>query len=149
MNTKELLLAQIQKLLDNKADAIRQAIQSATESRDNETKSSVGDKYETGRAMMQNEIDKNKAQLATLLKQKAELSKIDLQKEHGHAGFGSLIKTNRGNYFISIGIGKINLDKLDWYCISLSSPIGKQLHNKTTGDSFDFQGRTIELVQVC
>ena len=42
----------------------KQAIEAAQQAANNETKSSSGDKYETGRAMMQLEIEKDSAQLS-------------------------------------------------------------------------------------
>ena len=144
-SVKEQLLSHIKEQLDQKVVSIQQAIDSAIESRDSETKSSVGDKYETGRAMMQNEIDKNKAQLSIILKQKQELEKIDATKTCNKVEFGSILKTNFGNYFISIGIGKVNIDNENWYCISVSSPIGQVLFDKNSGDMVQFQGKEIKI----
>ena len=115
------------------------AIGLAKESRDNDTKSSAGDKYETGRAMMQLEMDKNEAQKSKILNLKRELSRINVQKEYSKAEFGSLIASNQGNYFISVGIGKMELANKIYYSVSLVSPIGKLLHNKKVGDKFLFQ----------
>jgi hypothetical protein len=47
--------------LTKKSAIVKTEIQLAIESRDNETKSNVGDKYETTREMMQLEIEKNMA----------------------------------------------------------------------------------------
>lgn len=106
---KELILNQLHKLLDKKIDALEQYIESAKVSRDNETKSSVGDKYETGRAMAQMELEKNQTQLVQIQNQKNELLKIDASKKYDQSEFGAIIITNLGNYFLSIGIGKIDL----------------------------------------
>ncbi len=143
--TKELILNQLIEQLDNKIESIKKYIDSAKESRDNETKSSVGDKYETGRAMAQMEMEKNQVQLNNILNQKNELLKIDSSKEFNQADFGAIIITDRGNYFLSIGIGKVDIKNESWFCISISSPIGKFLHNKKKGDSFQFQGREFEV----
>ena len=58
---KEQILNQLLTQLDQKTETAKTAIESAKESRDNDTKSSAGDKFETGREMMQMEIDKNEA----------------------------------------------------------------------------------------
>jgi hypothetical protein len=44
-------------------ETAKQAIDDAQQSANEETKSSAGDKYETGREMMQQETDRNQAQL--------------------------------------------------------------------------------------
>ena len=81
---KKKLLAEIIKTLDVKIAESVLAIESAKESRDNETKSSVGDKYETGRTLMQQEVEKNRVQLNKTELLKQELQKIDLLKRYSN-----------------------------------------------------------------
>lgn len=130
-------------LLDKKIEVSLKAIESAKESRDADTKSSVGDKYETGRAMMHIEMEKNEARLANALKQKNELSQINTKNKYYKVGFGCLVVTDQGNFLISIGIGKLEFGKENLYAISLASPIGKLMENKIIGDKVHFQGREI------
>lgn len=139
--TKTLLCRKILQILDDKIDAITLAIESARESRNNDTKSSAGDKYETGRAMMQIEIEKNESQLNKTIYQRKKLSEIDLSKNYSTAKQGSMVETNRETYFISIGLGKIILNEKNYYAISLASPIGQAIKEKKCNDEFQFQGR--------
>ena len=142
-NNKEFkaqLYTQLQAMLESKVAATKEAIEAAKESRDNETKSTAGDKYETGRAMMQIEMEKNEVQLRNALNLQNELSQINIQKECIKVEQGSLVSTNYGNYFISIGLGKIEGTE-NAYAISLASPIGMLLKDKTVGDKILFQGR--------
>lgn len=138
---KGLLISHLAELLNQKIEAAQLSIESAKESRDSDTKSSAGDKYETGRAMMQLEMEKNQVQLSKSLQLKNELSKIDVNKTHPKIEFGSVVKTNHGKYFISIGIGKVIVNNNDYFSISLASPIGKLLFHKKVGESFRFQGK--------
>ncbi|MBN1987134.1 MAG: GreA/GreB family elongation factor [Prolixibacteraceae bacterium] len=137
---KKLLVEQIQNSLGEKMTAIKQNINSARESRDNETKSSVGDKYETSRAMMQMEVEKNQARLTDVESQLASLVKIDLQKKFKKAEFGSWVETSAGNYFISVAFGKANIQDISVYCISPFSPMGKALLGKRAGEKILFRG---------
>ena len=57
------------------------AISRSKEASLNETKSSAGDKYETGKAMMQTEIEKAQMQLNIAKRQEVILNTIDLKKE--------------------------------------------------------------------
>ncbi|RLD77644.1 MAG: 3-oxoacyl-ACP synthase [Bacteroidetes bacterium] len=145
---KKQIYSQLLELTDKKIDTAKKAIDSAKESRDNDTKSSAGDKYETGRAMMQIEMDKNEAQYSKAMKLKRELSQINIQKDYNKAEFGSLVVTNHGKYFISIGIGKIEVNKENYYCISIASPIGKLLLNKEIGDKVQFQDREFTISDI-
>lgn len=135
-------------MLKVRIDDAMQTIASAMESRNNDTKSSAGDKFETGREMIQMEINNNEIQLnkAHILQQ--ELSKIDLHKISEKIEPGSLVITNHENYFISVAMGKIMVDDQTYYAISLASPIGLLLSGKRKGDQVSFQNRTLEIQEL-
>ena len=145
---KEQILNQIIKIIDGKIETAKRAIELARESRDNETKCTVGDKYETGRSMMQMEMEKNRVQLNKTLNLKNELSQINLHKKNDRVTLGSLVIATNGNYFIAIGIGKIEVANETIYSISLASPIGKLLNNKKVGDKFIFQEKEIIITEI-
>lgn len=145
---KEQIFQKIISLLDQRIELARLAIEAAKESRDSETKSSVGDKYETGRTLMQMEVEKNRVQLNKTELLKKELQKINIHKTSKTIEFGSLVRTSQNNYFISTAIGKIGIENEIFYCISLLSPIGKLLQNKKTGDKFSFQGKEVEITAI-
>ena len=136
--TKLLILNKLQEIINEKLEVANSAIKLAKEARNNDTKSSAGDKFETGRAMMQIEIENSTVQLNKALFNKTELSKINIKQTYDKAEFGSLVITNQGSYFISIGIGKLEIANKPYFCISLASPIGKLLHNKKIGDKSNF-----------
>jgi len=64
---KEQILNRLHEIVDNKIDIAKSAVDSVKESRNSDTKSSEGDKHETGRAMMQIEPEKNETQLSKAL----------------------------------------------------------------------------------
>lgn len=148
MIKKEDIIAEIIKILNKKIESTQQAIDSAKESRDNETKSSVGDKYETSRAMMQFEMEKHMVQRNKAENQKNELLKIDINKTYKKAELGSLILTDFGNFFISTGIGKLSINNYSIFCISPASPAGKLLLGKLAGETFSLQGKQIPILQI-
>ncbi len=127
---------------------IQQTLASIEESRNNETKSSVGDKYETGRAMMQMEEEKSRAQLSQAAQLKSELSRIDLQKSYNKVEIGSLVQTNTGTYFIAIGMGKVKLDETTYFCISINSPIGQLLQNRSEGEEVIFNNKAMKINKI-
>jgi transcription elongation GreA/GreB family factor len=135
--------------IDQRIDSIQQSILSAREAANDETKSSAGDKYETGRAMMQIEIDNQNGQLAEAQRLFAQLKDINPEKIHDIIQKGSVVTTNLGNYFIAIGAGKIEVEGNDYFAVGISSPIGQQLLGRKPGDSFEFNGKrfTIDEVQ--
>ena len=125
-------------------------IDEAQVSANQETKSSMGDKYETTRSMLQLDTEMNTKQLVEAIKLKTDLHKIEshLQQVHQTSQIGSLIFTNQANYFIAIGAGKITLNDMDFYAISPTAPICKHLLGLRTGDTFTFNKQNIAIQQV-
>ena len=123
----------------------KQAIQIAQASANEETKSSAGDKYETGRAMMQLEIEKNTVQLAEAQKLKQILDQIHPEKETQKVQPGSLVITDQGNFYIAISVGQISLNEKTYFAIAPSSPVGIKLAGRSAGDEFTFNNRTYSI----
>ncbi|MEM9982517.1 MAG: 3-oxoacyl-ACP synthase, partial [Bacteroidota bacterium] len=108
MNTiKEQLYQHCKSYLAERIASFQAAIEAARQTASQETKSSMGDKYETTRAMMQIEIEKNERQLAETLKLKEVLHKVNPKSISTPIALGSLVKTNQGSYYLSIGLGKV------------------------------------------
>ena len=145
---KRRILDHLNFMLSEKIESLQTIITSAKESRDSETKSSVGDKYETSRTMAQIEIQKNETQLQKTRMLQKELSKIEINKIFDVVEFGSLVLTNQEHYFISLGLGKIIVDEKEIFAISLASPIGKSLEGKKIGDTVQFQQKEIEILEI-
>jgi hypothetical protein len=145
---KSLILNRLKDIIDEKAAIIKTEIELALETRDSETKSNVGDKFETTREMMQLEIEKNMVQLNKFDSQKNELLKIDVHRLHNKVEYGSLVFTSENKYYISIGLGKIEINNEPVFCISLNSPIGNILQNKKAGDKIIFQGKEITITKI-
>lgn len=134
--------------IDQKLHTITNTINEIQESLNSETKSSAGDKHETGRAMLQLEREKAGNQLAEIQKTKAFFSKIDFNKTSQTIGLGSIVFTSTSNYFIAISAGEIKMDTDIIYAISPNTPIGKLLIGKRVGDSITFREQTFEIVCV-
>lgn len=145
---KSRLMEQLQVLLDNRIEETKKSIVAARESRDSDTKSSAGDKYETGREMAQQEVNKLEAQLVKSQAMLRDVEQIDPKTKLAEIGFGSVVVSNQGNYFFSVALGKINLDETSFFCLSLASPIGQVLAGKKAGDAIVFNGKNIVIEQV-
>lgn len=148
LNLKIALHQQLNNLLEEKINAVRHAMQETSDSMKNDTKSSAGDKFETGREMMQIELNNQQMQLGKLLDLQKDISKIELNKAQTEIAFGSLVKTSMGLYFISVAMGKVDLEREAYYALSLASPIGKALKDKRVGDVVTFQGKSIEILEL-
>ena len=128
--------------VERRIQSCREAIAEAQESANEETKSSSGDKYETGRAMMQLEIEKNAQQLSESLKLKNALDQIRLDVPSSSVQSGSLVVTDREVFFIAISLGKIALEGKSYFVIAPASPLGAQLMGAKVGDRLHFRNET-------
>jgi transcription elongation GreA/GreB family factor len=113
---------------------IKEEIKKAQASANEETKSSAGDKYETGRAMAQLEIEKNTKQLNEAEKLSAMLQNIVTDRISDVIIPGSLVSTSKGLFYISISIGLVKISDADYFIIAPDSPIGKMFLGKKAGD---------------
>ena len=127
-------------LLNDKIDSLKNIIQELSESAMNDTKSSAGDKHETGRAMIQIEQETIGKQLNEAEEQKALLQKIDATITSTQIHRGSLVKTNKGWLFLSIPFGKITVDKITVIVISPQSPLGIKLMGLGINDFTNING---------
>ncbi|TXF87636.1 3-oxoacyl-ACP synthase [Neolewinella aurantiaca] len=135
---KQQLLAYCQEQTAQRIAGITDSLKKIEDARNGETKSSAGDKFETGRAMMQMEEAKLNRQLEEVLKVRQVLDRINPLHTSERVAAGTLVATNRGNYFLAVGLGKVRLEGRAFFCTSLDSPIGKQLHGKNVGDVLTF-----------
>lgn len=144
MNLKEKLFKQCELFVNNRMDTVEQIISSNQKALQSETKSSAGDKHETGRSMLQLEIEKASQQFKAIRDMRTVLAKIDLAKESKTAHLGSVIETSSVCFFLAISVGKITAHGKDYFAVSVFSPIGKLLLGKQKGEEFIFNGvRTI------
>ncbi|MDX1829674.1 MAG: 3-oxoacyl-ACP synthase [Lutibacter sp.] len=143
LEIKKSLLEACLLFVNKKQQTISSIITSNKKALLSETKSSAGDKHETGRAMIQLEMEKAGAQLAEINEMNAVLKKIDVKKTSKIVCLGSLILTNKANYYLAISVGKITINLVDYYAVSTNSPIGKQLLGKKIGDIIPFNDAEI------
>jgi len=134
--------------IEERIKGANQAIQFAQASANEETKSSAGDKYETGRAMAQLEIEKNSKQLAESQRLKQTLLQLDPTKSNETIQAGSLVVTNQGRFFISIPAGLFALEGETYFAISASSPMAQRLLGLNAGDQFSFNKREFVVQKV-
>ena len=145
---KKNLLDTCRRIISERIEVIEQNLKGVRESRNNETKSSAGDKYETGRAMLQIEEDNYKKQLHQAQLLNNQLDQIKIDSMANQVGIGSLVVTDQGEYFISVGLGEVSLQGKTYYCISAASPVGGKLIKQKIGYQFDFNGREIEIIEI-
>ncbi len=134
--------------IEERINTAETALQQAREASNDDTKSSAGDKYETSREMMQQDIDRNKRLLIDAEENQKLLQSIKDVPFSDAARNGSLVNTNQGSFFLSISAGQLHLENETIFAISAVSPIGKLLLGKKKGDTFNFNGKKYEIGEV-
>ncbi|MCO6498808.1 MAG: 3-oxoacyl-ACP synthase [Vicingus serpentipes] len=127
---------------------LKNIIQEAQNAANNETKSSAGDKHETGRTMAQLETEKLTSQLSEALKLEQHITQINPKVQHQKVALGSLVITNNGNFYIAVSLGKIEIDGISYFAISTVSPIGKLLIGLKANDAFSFNGKNYVIERI-
>jgi len=130
-------------LIQHRINAAQQAIANVRESTNQEAKSTVGDKYETARAMGQLEQDMYARQLAENLKEFSTLQSIDANNICKEAGAGAFVQCETISFFIAAGLGKKIVENKAILFLSPNAPLAKILLHKKNGDSFVFNTMTL------
>ena len=113
----------------------------------NDTKSSMGDKYETSREMMQQEITRIQNQLNDVLIQQDIFSKIKVI-DNPIIGLGSYTETTMGNFCIGCSFGEIEDNMKKIFVLSSQTPLAKILMGKGKNDSFEMNGKLFKVLKV-
>lgn len=137
---KEDIIVVCEQHLKDKVQSLTNMVLELSDSANNETKSSAGDKHETGRAMMQLEQEKLGKQLKEAEEQLAEFQKTGPGKLNLSIGQGSLIETDKGCFFIAGSIGKIQVNDKTVFVVSQRSPLALAFIGKKQKDTVVFNG---------
>ena len=147
-NLKEALFQQCVAHVNTRLQTIQTIISSHQKALSSETKSSAGDKHETGRAMLQLEMEKAGQQLSAVQQMQQTLAKINSSKPSTNIALGSVIKTSSAYYYLGISAGELTIKETVYFAISPSSPIGKLLMGKKVEDTFIWRGKEIKIDRV-
>ena len=145
---KASLLAACQHYVDERVANARQAIASARDAATDDTKSSAGDKFETTREMMQQEIARHQQLLTDAERMRQVLATLDIRPRSDTAKLGSLVETDRGTFFLAISAGRLEVDNHPYWVVSTASPIGSRLVGLRVGDRFSFNQIAYTILQL-
>lgn len=145
---KHQVYNKLQQIVKNNIQSINEHLDGLHVSLKNETKNSAGDKYETGRAMVHQEIDKAKNQLSMWLEKRVLLASISIEKVRDTIQFGSYVETDKGCYFFSSGFGEIDVNGKKIIALGCASPLGQAFLGKKVGDKVSFRQNQFEITVV-
>lgn len=133
MDKQEILNILKQKIKDKIQNF--ESLIAETRASSNDTKSSMGDKYETGREMLQQEINNIQRQLNEALNQQSLLQKLNTDVSLKVQN-GALVETDKGLFYISASLGEIKVQDKKIMTISNESPLAKAMYGKEVSQVF-------------
>lgn len=138
---KDALILHIQEHIEQQIIGFQKQLESLNSSIANETKSSAGDKFETAREMLNQEINGIGVQLNLLSNQVRDIQKVG-NANNAQIGLGSLFATDEKIYFLVTALGKIVFKDLEVMIISIQSPFALSAIGKKVGEPIGLAGRT-------
>ncbi|MFT7613124.1 MAG: transcription elongation GreA/GreB family factor [Parvicellaceae bacterium] len=145
---KKTLFEYCEAYVSERVSRFSNAISDAQSGANNETKSSAGDKHETGRAMAQLETENNSLHLSEAKKLKSVLRQIDPNQALVVISLGAVVKTDKGNFYIAISAGKTKIGNIDYFIVSAATPVGQAFVGKKAGDIGVVNGKSYEVLEV-
>lgn len=147
MDRKELKQL-VLNVLNNQIEVIKNQISSLSEDAQNDAKSSAGDKHETGLAMMHLEQEKLNTKLIELIEMQQIALKLSENKTLDKVVSGSIVKTNKAFFYISVPIPPVNYDNTQVFCVSVHAPLIQHLLNKEVGAEVTFNNISHKIVEI-
>lgn len=146
MIDRDEILSKLNQILEQKIQYFKHLMEDVRSS-NTDTKSSMGDKYETSREMLQQEIRQLQQQLDSVLNQKSVLDRIQ-KPTHEKISLGSIVKTSMGNFVIAVSLPAFDVLGEKYIGISEQTPLAKQLIGKSVSDTFTIQQKERQILEV-
>lgn len=146
--SKESLHLHCLQLVDEKINRLQEELKALTQSASSDTKSSMGDKYETSREMINLEKGKIGEQLQNAQSMALTLKSIDETQSMNTAELGAIVKTDVTTFYLSAPLGQVSVEDDTCFCISMGSPIARQMMGKRIGDNFQMAGKTQTILKI-
>ncbi|MBX2952580.1 MAG: GreA/GreB family elongation factor [Leadbetterella sp.] len=145
---KQEVVTRARSLFRQRLEELEQHILTVQQSANQESKSSMGDKYETGRAMAQNEVFMLRTQHENLKQELSRFEGTDFTLWREECAAGSLVQTGNGWFLLSAALGKVPVPGQAVMCISLDSPLGKALMGKKKEETFSVNGKENRVLDI-
>lgn len=134
--------------IDLKINLAQQVYDEANESVVSETKSSAGDKHETSRAMSQLEVEKAGKYLMENQRLKSILGFLEPDIERQNCCLGAVVETTQGNFYLSIAMGKVEIENKTYFCVGMNSPLAQAMINYKKGDFYTVAAKKYQIISI-
>ena len=147
INKTELYNQGIEKL-QTQIDDLQAAIDKVQESIEGEQSSTAGNKFETARAMGHEELDRLNRQFYNLNQEMNILNQINASIPCESVKLGALVITDKKMLYLSVALGKIELNNQVVFAVSVKSPIGQAIIWKMPQDKIRIGKNTEKIITI-
>lgn len=144
---KEQLFYECLNVLNKRIEKHKAEIELIKESMENEDKNS-GDAEDEGTHDYSDNYEKALRYIKEADKMKNQLKQVDIFQMNDVVKLGSLVETSHANFFLSIPLGKIDLEGKTYFAISKEAPVGQLLLGKKNGEAIVFNGNTYKILKI-
>lgn len=148
LSTKMMVYEKCDLLLNTKIQDLQNDITQLRLGIANDSKSSMGDKYETSREMMQQEINRLEHQISINKQQQFILKGAKTIQPTAIISKGSLVETSIGNFLIAASYGELKLDGFSCFLISEAAPIAQLLIGKLKNEKILINKNVVNIINV-
>jgi ElaB/YqjD/DUF883 family membrane-anchored ribosome-binding protein len=114
-----------------------------------EEKSSAGDKYETSREMITQDLNSLEKQIAQCKNDLEEIYRLNTIKETpASVQEGAMIKLGSDWFLLAVSIGQIKVEDFKVFLMSKNSPLGEILIGKKKNDQVSFRGKMHQIEEL-
>lgn len=145
---KPLAHARCLAVVNERITDLEASILDTQRSSQSDTKSSAGDKHETGRAMAQLEIEKQQVSLGNLIAMRDVLARLDPTVPQERVREGALVRTDRGLFYIAVGLGRLVVEGQEVLAMSPQAPLAEALQRTPISGTARFNGVAHVVVEV-
>lgn len=143
------IIAALEQSMQDGIRAAQAAFEELQGSLEGESKSTAGDKHETGRAMVQMEMEQAATRLQRVERMVRGWKATDPSVARNAVRPGAIVVTDQGGFVIGVAWGVFQgPDAQDWRAISSDAPLAMALHGCQAGEAVNFRGRSWQILEV-
>ena len=134
MNKKAVCDAVVNQMLNDKDEALRN-LDDLQEALNAESRSTAGDKHDTGRAMIHREIQQVESTLKRVEEAIDSMLRIEQSKQKpNRVAAGVLVETNGPWVLVGVAFGRLELPTCEIVGASSKAPLAQAWHGSVVGD---------------
>jgi transcription elongation GreA/GreB family factor len=146
---KEEVFKQAVSILKTRIQELKEERKAISDGILEDDKSSAGDKFETGREMLTQDLRQVESQITSNSNLLDEIYRVQsVKSQSSNVREGSLIRLAGEYFLIAAAVGKISVNEQGVYLISTASPLAQSVMGKGSGDKVLFKGKenSVELI---